>query len=305
MPNPTPNGTELAKYEDYRFPLLTEVTHFIMIFKVMGLKSLAHMFPNLRIIRGNDLFEGYALSVFDNENLEELGFKSLTTIMQGAVRIQRNIELCYINTIDWSEILMSNIKDFREVENKRECFKCPKREEYENNCRSYENCWNAKFCQKTCDPKCKNNCNDKGECCNDQCIGGCHTNDVNLCFSCRQLAYNLTCVASCPDNTFNYLKRTCVTAEGCYAMNKDREAKKKPFLIPFMGVCSESCPAGFAIKDDKKSCEKCRPGGCEKECQGDIVDSLNSARSFKGCTHIVGKPLHISVKQGGGEFSLF
>lgn len=294
------NSTNLSsEYDKYQFPLLTEVTHFVLIFKVMGLRSLTRMFPNLRVIRGTDLFEGYALSVFDNENLEELGLQSLTTIMRGAVRIQRNIELCYINTIDWSQIMESPAKDFREVENKRECFKCPS--EFENRCRTSNYCWNSMYCQKTCPEACKSGCNDKGDCCHPQCVGGCDNDDVNLCLSCRELAFNNTCVSECPLGTFNYLQRSCLTADECLEKNEKRDGKKKPFLIPFHGKCSDGCPAGYSIKDDKKSCEKCPPGWCKKECQGDIVDSLNSARTFKGCTHIVGKPLHISVKQGGGK----
>ncbi|KAL5273262.1 InR family protein [Megaselia abdita] len=294
----TYNNTDMsARYENLTFPLLTEVTHFILIFKVMGLKSLAKMFPNLRVIRGNDLFEGYALSVFDNENLEELGLHSLSAIMKGNVRIQRNIELCYIKTIDWSEIMMSPTAEFREVENKRECFKCPT--EFQNSCLDTSKCWNSNYCQKTCPTACRNNCNEKKECCNPKCIGGCDNNDINLCYSCKDLAYNNTCVSKCPDDTFNYFQRSCLTAEECLAKNVVRDGRKKPFLIPFLGRCSETCPPGFSVKEDKKSCERCPTGWCKKECEGDIVDSLNSAKKFQGCTHIIGKPLTISVKQGG------
>lgn len=307
MGNPS-NNTELSpEYEKYQFPLLTEVTEFVLIFKVMGLRSLGRMFPNLRVIRGNDLFEGYALAVFDNEDLEEIGLRSLTTIMNGNVRIQRNVELCYVNTVDWSQIMESPGKDFREVENKRECFKCPS--EYANSCRTSNYCWSSNYCQKTCAESCKGGCNDKGECCNPQCVGGCDNDDVNLCLSCRNLAFNNTCVMECPLGYYNYLQRSCLSAEECLKKNdrnknerKKHDAMKPKHIIPFQGLCADGCPAGYSMKDDKRSCEKCPIGGCKKECEGELVDSLKTARPFKGCTHIIGKPLHIGVKQGGGEF---
>lgn len=288
------NSTEI---NNLVFPLLTEVTHFIMIFKVGGLKSIGHMFPNLVVIRGSELFEGYALSIFDNEDLEELGLHSLTSIMNGAVRIQRNIELCYIKTIDWSEIIMSPSKNFKEVDNKRECFKCPDKFPY--SCRKSGYCWNSNHCQKTCRPECKNNCNNKGQCCNPKCIGGCDDEDVNTCLSCKGLAYNNTCVSECPLHTYNYLQRSCLTESECLAKNEQRKNKKP--LIPFQGVCDENCPVGYIIKDEL-TCERCEPGWCRKDCQGSDVDSLISARTFKGCTHIIGEPLRISVRQGGGTF---
>lgn len=87
------------------FPLLTEVTEFIIVYRVHNLRSLSQIFPNLSIIRGTTLFEGYALIVYYNPHLEDLGLSKLTTITRGGVRLENNIVLCYVETIAWKRIV--------------------------------------------------------------------------------------------------------------------------------------------------------------------------------------------------------
>ncbi|NXH96141.1 ERBB2 kinase, partial [Pachycephala philippinensis] len=64
---------------------------------------------NLRIIRGTQLFQDrYALAVMGNAGapgLRQLGMRHLTEILKGGVRIERNPELCFQETIDWRDIL--------------------------------------------------------------------------------------------------------------------------------------------------------------------------------------------------------
>lgn len=61
------SGTSL---ENLEFPLLTEVTEFVLFYRVDGLKSLGKLFPNLRVIRGNFLVEGYSFIVFEMLHLQ-------------------------------------------------------------------------------------------------------------------------------------------------------------------------------------------------------------------------------------------
>ena len=49
-------------------------------------------------------FEMYALVVFEMRDLEELGLQSLTHILHGSVNLSKNMRLCYISSIDWSQI---------------------------------------------------------------------------------------------------------------------------------------------------------------------------------------------------------
>lgn len=84
------------KASDYpQFPLLREITQYLMVYRVVGLESVGHMFPNLALIRGarskDHLYTGsLSLMIHDNEDLKEIGLYSLTNITQGSVLISKN-----------------------------------------------------------------------------------------------------------------------------------------------------------------------------------------------------------------------
>lgn len=54
---------------DLEFPELTEITDYLLLYRVNGLKSLIKLFPNLRIIRGNSLIKDYALIIYEMMHL--------------------------------------------------------------------------------------------------------------------------------------------------------------------------------------------------------------------------------------------
>lgn len=97
------NG-QTKDFENITFPKLREVTDYLLMFRVMGLQSLAKMFPNLSVIRGNKLLHNYAFVIYEMLHLQEIGLKSLTSIVRGDIRIQKNPNLCFVDTIDWSRI---------------------------------------------------------------------------------------------------------------------------------------------------------------------------------------------------------
>nr|KAG5703678.1 hypothetical protein BaRGS_002552 [Batillaria attramentaria] len=137
-------------YEKYRFPMLREITGHLLLYRVYGLKTLRHIFPNLTIIRGQDLFYNYALVAYEMPDLEEIGLISLTTIMRGAVRLTKNKRLCYVDTIDWSRIAVGmKESDHHIQENKdaRDCVNycpenCPRTEIMERRCLTQAQCLN-------------------------------------------------------------------------------------------------------------------------------------------------------------------
>lgn len=90
--------------EQLRFPMLTEITGHLLVSLVYGKRSLKDIFPKLAVIRGRELFLGYSLVIYENDGLEEVNLPSLTTILDGGVRIEKNINLCYVNTIRWKSI---------------------------------------------------------------------------------------------------------------------------------------------------------------------------------------------------------
>jgi hypothetical protein len=63
------NATAEA-YQGYSFPLLREITDYMVLFRVSGLQTLARLFPNLSVIRGKKLFANYALVVYEMMELQ-------------------------------------------------------------------------------------------------------------------------------------------------------------------------------------------------------------------------------------------
>lgn len=154
-----------TRSEDFRglsFPKLQVVTDYVLLFRVYGLETLSDLFPNLTVIRGNNLFFNYALVIYEMRDLKEMGLYSLMNITRGSVRIEENSDLCYLSTLDWSKILDS-VEDNFIVGNKdeRECGDlCPGTAEGRTICpqttingRYKARCWSQKHCQRS---KCLN-----------------------------------------------------------------------------------------------------------------------------------------------------
>lgn len=59
-------------FKPYSFPELTEIKQYLIVYRVFGLSTLATLFPNLSVIRGDVLFENFALILFENPNLTEV-----------------------------------------------------------------------------------------------------------------------------------------------------------------------------------------------------------------------------------------
>ncbi|XP_051990910.1 insulin receptor-like [Xyrauchen texanus] len=150
-----------TKAEDFRgvsFPKLTVVTDYLLLFRVYGMESLSDLFPNLTVVRGNNLFFNYALVLFEMLQLKEIGLHSLMNITRGAVRVEKNPELCYLSTLDWSKILDSDEDNYIMAnKNSRECGDvCPGTFQGKSTCQfttineAYnERCWNQKYCQRS------------------------------------------------------------------------------------------------------------------------------------------------------------
>ena len=94
-----------------RFPKLTEITGHLLVSLVFGERSLKEIFPKLGVIRGRELFLGYSLVIYNNNGLEEVNLPSLTTILDGGVRIEKNINLCYVKTIRWKSVMRNVVED--------------------------------------------------------------------------------------------------------------------------------------------------------------------------------------------------
>ncbi|XP_017081898.2 insulin-like receptor [Drosophila eugracilis] len=305
------------------FPKLTEVTEFVVVYRVTGLHSLSKVFPNLSVIRGLKLIDGYAFVVYSNMDLMDLGLPRLRFVGVGGIRIERNHKLCFDRTVHWQNIIAENLNKSQVVlaENgkEEECklSRCPGEirigdshdstaveGELNASCPLLDNkrlCWDSKICQTICPEKCRNNCIDEHTCCSDACLGGCirDRNGKETCISCRNVSCNNICMDSCPAGYYRYDSR-CVTAHECLNLSKF-DPSGEHFGVTFDGQCVTQCPLGYKKSENKTTCEACPGGKCEKECPSNLIDSLERARDFHGCTIITGdEPLTISIKRESG-----
>ncbi|XP_049691896.1 insulin-like receptor isoform X1 [Helicoverpa armigera] len=315
-------------FANLTFPELREVTDYIMIYRTKGVQNLGDLFPNLTVIRGMQLHKDYALVIFDNENLESLGLRSLAKIENGGVRIQQNDRLCYTNTIDWSRITPPDAENvIRMNYDTRLCGLCPNAqsrvEDHRQShlqCPSDENdrllCWDDKHCQKICPPACGDRgCLDDAArtCCHNACLGGCSGPRPEDCHVCRNFSFGngpeRKCVDSCPVGTYQLFWR-CVTELECRNAPAppmdDGVQRSSPKIRKYKihgNRCVFVCPIGYneeMVGENNLTCSKCPDGGCMKECQGGKIDSMAAAEQFRGCTHIKGK-LEIAVRASGGK----
>lgn len=140
------------------FPKLTIITDYLLLFRVPGLDSLSTLFPNLTVIRGRNLFFNYALVIYEMPNLKDIGLYNLRNITRGAMRIEKNSELCYLDSVDWSLIMNAEFNNIINLNKKpNECDNvCPgimvkdkplcQRTSFNDN--HDARCWTSNHCQK-------------------------------------------------------------------------------------------------------------------------------------------------------------
>uniref|UniRef100_A0A914GXM6 receptor protein-tyrosine kinase n=1 Tax=Globodera rostochiensis TaxID=31243 RepID=A0A914GXM6_GLORO len=289
------------------FEKLREITGSILVFQIRGLKSLGRMFPNLRVIGGHSLIMNYALVIYQNSDLMDIGLTKLTAIKNGGIRITENPRLCFAHDIDWNSILVGTIKD-RIIDEVAICKnECPGMEDQSHCSVSSETgrmaCWNSTQCQKICLHSAKTDagCTERDELCHGECIGGCtKSNDNGACNSCRNLELNGKCVPKCSSDLYEQFGRKCLTKAECIGLpavpssgGNDEKAEWKAFHRQ----CSYECPTGFQEDPlNPHSCVKCL-GYCPKKCPGDTVDSISAAMKFSKCNLIEGN-LEIEMRIG-------
>ncbi|NXX47195.1 INSR protein, partial [Tricholaema leucomelas] len=304
-----------TKPEDFRelsFPKLTMITDYLLLFRVYGLESLKGLFPNLTVIRGTRLFFNYALVIFEMVHLKEIGLYNLMNITRGAVRIEKNNELCYLSTIDWSRILDS-VEDNYIVGNKddkEECGDvCPGTVKGKSNCPPtvingifIERCWTHDRCQRVCPPACKSQgCTSDGQCCHSECLGDCtEPNNPSKCVACRNFYLEGRCVESCPQGFYRFEGWRCVTFGFCQELhNKCRSARESGCHVIHNHECVHECPSGYIMNSSNLHCTPCA-GPCPKVCdfsKEKTIDSVTSAQELRGCT-VVNGSLVINIRGG-------
>lgn len=304
-----------SSFDNYTFPLLTEITEYLLLFRVNGLRTLRRLFPNLSVIRGDVLVGDYAMVVYELMHIEEIGLISLMDITRGGVRIEKNPKLCFSNSIDWNAITMKGSNNYiKDNQKENACAICPTDKCPIATTKSGQKrglCWNVNHCQTICPSNCSKSCTSSGECCDKSCLGECTLhNKKSVCSVCSELsidpAGHRQCVSKCPPNMFRYHTR-CVTREECYAMKKPISLDSNPDLpdepfIPHNGSCLMECPLDHELITELNKtrwCRKCS-GTCPKRCEGSNIDNIQSAQLLKGCEIIDGS-LEIQLRSRGGE----
>uniref|UniRef100_A0A673C765 Tyrosine-protein kinase receptor n=1 Tax=Sphaeramia orbicularis TaxID=375764 RepID=A0A673C765_9TELE len=298
--NDKTNNIHQEVFHSLSFPKLTVITDYLLLFRVSGLTSLSTLFPNLSVIRGRNLFYDYALVIYEMTSLKDIGLYNLRNITRGAVRIEKNPELCYVDSVDWSLIMdvqannvINGNKEAKECDNV-----CPgimednplcRRTDFKNN---YDyRCWTSNQCQKVCPKHCKYACTDKGECCHSQCLGSCTEPDNDMaCAVCLHYHHEGRCVQKCPPDTYIFEGWRCITMDLCAQVHLPGDTH---FVI-HGGECMLDCPSGFTRND--MLCTACN-GLCDKICPSAVIDSVDAAQSLKDCTVIDGN-LDINIRRG-------
>uniref|UniRef100_A0A182M4K4 receptor protein-tyrosine kinase n=1 Tax=Anopheles culicifacies TaxID=139723 RepID=A0A182M4K4_9DIPT len=277
-----------TEFEKYSFPNLREVTGYMLFFRVINLTTLRRMFPQLAVIRGQQLIGNYALVFYYMENMIEVGLKNLISIQRGFVYTLHCPQLCHLDTIDWAAIsgLDNSTKNLNSFEAPKSV--CNKSEV----CRFCEPkyCWGSESCQKFYKGY---NFNGRIKC-HPQCIGGCKGRSETECNVCRGLKEGKRCVEQCSVNRlmFRPTKR-CVTMQTC--LNRGG--------LLFMNECVLECPAGYSATNvDQEVADftihKCYPcrHRCPKVCDGMEIMYLSDADRMRGCT-IINGTLHIRLTE--------
>lgn len=89
------NATE-KDFQNLTFPELREITEYMLVYHVKGLRTLHTLFPNLEVIRGDYLFTDYALAVYEMKQLEEVRYKIFILF----ITKKKNIIVCvYVFTV--------------------------------------------------------------------------------------------------------------------------------------------------------------------------------------------------------------
>uniref|UniRef100_A0A673JTD7 receptor protein-tyrosine kinase n=1 Tax=Sinocyclocheilus rhinocerous TaxID=307959 RepID=A0A673JTD7_9TELE len=296
------NNLNPEHFRTLSFPKLTMVTDYLLLFRVSGLDSLSMLFPNLNVIQGRNLFYNYALVIFEMTSLKDIGLYNLRNITRGAIRIEKNPELCYLDSVDWSLIMDAEFNNYiagnkpsKEcgdvcpgiMDDRTQCIRTSFNDNYSHRCWTSNHCQNGKNPPTILDlahPKC----------CHPQCLGSCTEPDNDkACAACQHYFHEDRCVEACPPGTYKFEGWRCITMDMCARVHLPSEVD---FVI-HNGECMPDCPPGFTRNDTQSMfCSAC-DGLCDKVCESKTIDSVDAAQSLQGCTVIKGN-LHINIRRG-------
>ncbi|XP_055299415.1 epidermal growth factor receptor-like [Sitodiplosis mosellana] len=273
---------------------IREVTGYVSI-RHVHVKNI--IFPRLQVIHGRTLFK---LNIYDEKfglfvsysQMDSLELPALRDIVSGSVLIFNNQNLCFIQTINWEEIITGPGEVLRYVYNftfpEPACPKC------HPTC--VAGCWGegAHNCQKfskiNCSPQCGNNrCfgPNPRDCCHSFCAGGCTGPNQNECISCRYFDDDGVCRDQClPIEKYDLNNHSGEpNPDGKYAYEHKCVKNCPENLLKDNGVCVSMCSDDKTAKNGE--CFTC-DGPCPNICRNTGIVHSGNIDSFRGCTIIDG-----------------
>ncbi|EDW34212.1 GL22128 [Drosophila persimilis] len=244
---------------------VTEISDYLMVYRCAGLLTLEAIFPKLRIIRGQALlFDQYALVVYENRNLRELGLVELLRIQNGFIRIETNPMLCFVETVDWMHLLGNRSQQHFSLKHNKPPSHCPVcgglAADYAFRINISDFCWNMNSTQirptpprlEGCPVACGlNGCDNAGNCCQHSCVTECSDQNCTLCAKYQSKG---KCVDQCVIS-YELHKRQCISHKEC------RQLGMIPLTRGYR--CAEKCPPNQKEVRDPNGL-----ANCQVECKG-------------------------------------
>lgn len=273
-----------TKEEEFvTFPNLVEITGYLLVFNVKSLTTLSRILPNLRVIGGSQLVMQYALVIYQNPDLKDVGLVNLRVIRNGGVKIAENPSLCFVKHINWKGLCHEGqgLDDVHVLDGATAGAQCTDEcDDSFGRCVKTARpngifdtaCWNAKVCQEHCKhDRYENETTDAegkikvnriigpgcliggtgNESCHKECLGGCYAeDDAGQCVACKNFLHDGKCVGACPMKDgvklYKYLSR-CVTAQQCFDSPEVRVDDEWRKYKPAEDECNYSCPPNFEL----------------------------------------------------------
>ncbi|XP_071967601.1 receptor tyrosine-protein kinase erbB-2 isoform X2 [Engystomops pustulosus] len=216
------NTSQLTLEDLEVFRTLEEITGYIYIDAWSDeLKSL-QVFENLRVIWGRSLYNGAYSLVIRNLSISSLGLRSLEEISSGVVLIEGNSNLCFLDTVPWSNIFRNSRQTFLKTENKP---------------------------QTTCEKD--------GEICFRLCAKAeCWGSEVSQCIQCNGMLRGLDCVDSC--NVEDGEPREMINGSKCIACHP--ECMPQNASSSCFGPQADQCVECAHYKDGNTCVNQCPSG---------------------------------------------
>lgn len=149
------NNVKPENYSAVALPNLYEITDHLVLFRVNGLLKLGDLFPNLRVIRGNQVFYNFGLVIFELMDIESISLPHLHYLGRGVLAYS-NPQLCFLDKVDWTRIIPGE-PEVKWYENEREQA-CRLIEGCRQSCEgrnSRDYCWDNTHCQDEGKAMCK------------------------------------------------------------------------------------------------------------------------------------------------------